>query len=160
MKAVAVISLVVACSGGGKQGPAGPPPPAQVGVVTVERKDCRCSSRRSARSTVTSTPTSAHACADFCRARVTRTAVRSSAGPDAVHDRADRVSGRAAIGERGGVAGEGALEKNKIELDAIKGLFKAGMISQQDVDNAAAAVADADAQVRSAQAQVQEARST
>jgi membrane fusion protein (multidrug efflux system) len=48
-----------------------------------------------------------------------------------------------------------ALARNRIQLDRDKGLLQSGMISQQDLDNAAASVADADGQVLSAQAQTQ-----
>jgi membrane fusion protein (multidrug efflux system) len=48
-----------------------------------------------------------------------------------------------------------ALAKAKLDRDRDQGLVKAGMISQQDLDNAIAAVADADAQISAAEAQVQ-----
>jgi membrane fusion protein, multidrug efflux system len=48
-----------------------------------------------------------------------------------------------------------ALARNRIQLDRDKGLLQSGMISQQDLDNAAASVADADGQVLAAQAQTQ-----
>jgi membrane fusion protein (multidrug efflux system) len=50
-----------------------------------------------------------------------------------------------------------AQERNKVQLERDQGLSKAGMISQQDLDNATAAVADSDAQVLSAEAQLQQA---
>jgi membrane fusion protein, multidrug efflux system len=50
-----------------------------------------------------------------------------------------------------------AQDKNKIQLERNQGLLKSGMISQQDVDNAAASVADADGQVQAATAQLQQA---
>jgi membrane fusion protein, multidrug efflux system len=48
-----------------------------------------------------------------------------------------------------------ALDRNRIQLDRDKGLLQSGMISQQDLDNATAAVADAHGQVLGAQAQLQ-----
>ena len=48
-----------------------------------------------------------------------------------------------------------ALARNRIQLDRDKGLLQSGMISQQDLDNAAASVADAEGQVLAAQAQTQ-----
>ncbi|HET9627339.1 MAG TPA: efflux RND transporter periplasmic adaptor subunit [Kofleriaceae bacterium] len=48
-----------------------------------------------------------------------------------------------------------ALAKNKLDLERNQGLLKAGMISRQDVDNASAAVDDAAAQIQAAEAQVQ-----
>jgi membrane fusion protein, multidrug efflux system len=50
-----------------------------------------------------------------------------------------------------------ALARNKTDLERDQGLFKAGMISRQDVDNATSAVADANAQIQAAEAQVQQA---
>jgi membrane fusion protein (multidrug efflux system) len=47
-----------------------------------------------------------------------------------------------------------AQARNKTDLSRNQGLFKAGMISQQDVDNATSAVADSEAQIHAAEAQV------
>jgi membrane fusion protein, multidrug efflux system len=47
---------------------------------------------------------------------------------------------------------------NHIQLDRDHGLSAAGMVSQQDIDNAAANLADADGQVQAAQAQLQQAQ--
>jgi membrane fusion protein (multidrug efflux system) len=47
------------------------------------------------------------------------------------------------------------LAKAKLDLERDQGLFKAGMLSRQEVDNATAAVADAEAQIRGAEAQQQ-----
>jgi membrane fusion protein (multidrug efflux system) len=46
---------------------------------------------------------------------------------------------------------------NRVQLDREQGLLKSGMVSQQDVDNVAASVADADGQVQAAEAQLQQA---
>jgi membrane fusion protein, multidrug efflux system len=46
---------------------------------------------------------------------------------------------------------------NRVQLEREQGLLKTGMISQQDVDNAAANLADAEGQVQSAEAQLQQA---
>jgi membrane fusion protein, multidrug efflux system len=50
-----------------------------------------------------------------------------------------------------------ALARTKLDRERDQGLLKAGMVSQQDLDNAIAAVADAEAQVSSAEAAVQQA---
>lgn len=50
-----------------------------------------------------------------------------------------------------------AQSRAKIELDRDVGLFKTGNLSQQDLDNAKAALADAEGQVAAAQAQVDQA---
>ncbi|MDP9033493.1 MAG: efflux RND transporter periplasmic adaptor subunit [Myxococcota bacterium] len=53
-----------------------------------------------------------------------------------------------------------ALARNRVQLERDQGLFKAGMISQQDLDNVAASVADANGQVAAARAQLQQAELT
>ncbi|MEO8799768.1 MAG: efflux RND transporter periplasmic adaptor subunit [Polyangiaceae bacterium] len=50
-----------------------------------------------------------------------------------------------------------AQSRARIELDRDNGLFKTGNLSQQDLDNAKAALADADGQVQAAQAVVDQA---
>jgi membrane fusion protein, multidrug efflux system len=50
-----------------------------------------------------------------------------------------------------------ALARNKVQLERQQALMKSGMVSQQDLDNTAASVADADAQVQGAQAALQQA---
>jgi membrane fusion protein (multidrug efflux system) len=50
-----------------------------------------------------------------------------------------------------------AQSRNAIQADRYKGLFKTGMVSQQDLDNVVASVADADGQVQAARAQLQQA---
>src|SRR5262249_35135063 len=49
-------------------------------------------------------------------------------------------------------------EKNRLQLDRDRALFKTGATSQQQIDNSAAASADANAQVQGAQAQLQQAQ--
>ncbi|MGD0673928.1 MAG: efflux RND transporter periplasmic adaptor subunit [Polyangiaceae bacterium] len=48
-----------------------------------------------------------------------------------------------------------ARDRNKIQLDRDEGLLKSGMISQQDLDDAAAKLADTEGQVLAAEAQLQ-----
>jgi membrane fusion protein (multidrug efflux system) len=50
-----------------------------------------------------------------------------------------------------------AQNHNKVLADRSDGLFKTGVVSRQDVDNANAGVADADGQVQAARAQVEQA---
>jgi membrane fusion protein (multidrug efflux system) len=50
-----------------------------------------------------------------------------------------------------------AQERNRIQAERYQGLFKTGMVSQQDLDNITASVADADGQVQGAQAQLEQA---
>lgn len=46
---------------------------------------------------------------------------------------------------------------NRVQLEREQGLLKTGMVSQQDLDNAAANLADADGQVQATEAQLQQA---
>jgi membrane fusion protein, multidrug efflux system len=50
-----------------------------------------------------------------------------------------------------------AQERNRIQAVRYQGLFKTGMVSQQDLDNIVASVADADGQVQGAEAQLEQA---
>jgi membrane fusion protein (multidrug efflux system) len=50
-----------------------------------------------------------------------------------------------------------AQAHNKVQLERDQGLVKTGMLSQQDLDNAAANLADADGQLQAAQAQLDQA---
>jgi membrane fusion protein (multidrug efflux system) len=50
-----------------------------------------------------------------------------------------------------------AQDHNKVLAERDEGLFKTGVVSRQDVDNATASVADADGQVQGAQAAVEQA---
>ena len=63
------------------------------------------------------------------------------------------VSSAKAAVSRGPVA----LERNRIQAERYQGLFKTGMVSQQDLDNVIASVADADGQMQGAQAQLEQA---
>jgi membrane fusion protein (multidrug efflux system) len=48
-----------------------------------------------------------------------------------------------------------ARDRNRIQLNRDEGLHRAGMISQQDLDNASASLADSEAQIAAAQAALQ-----
>lgn len=48
-----------------------------------------------------------------------------------------------------------ARDRNRIQLERDQGLLKSGMISQQDLDNATASLADTEAQIAAAQAALQ-----
>jgi membrane fusion protein (multidrug efflux system) len=50
-----------------------------------------------------------------------------------------------------------AQSRNRTQSERYQGLFKTGMVSQQDLDNVVASVGDADGQVQAAQAQLQQA---
>jgi membrane fusion protein (multidrug efflux system) len=60
---------------------------------------------------------------------------------------------------KAGVArAEAAQSRNRTQFERAKGLIQSGMTSQQELDNAQAAAADADAQVESAKAALEQAR--
>ncbi|HTR49828.1 MAG TPA: efflux RND transporter periplasmic adaptor subunit [Kofleriaceae bacterium] len=156
-KSLAAIAIAAACGSSDSKPAAGPPPPAQVGVVTIERRDVPLYIEAVG-------SLDGYVNADI-RARV-RGYLQSQSykdgGPvkagqvlftiEATEYQASTKSADASLARA-----KVALAKNKIELERDQGLLRAGMISQQDVDNAAAAVADADAQVHAAEAQLQEA---
>jgi membrane fusion protein (multidrug efflux system) len=50
-----------------------------------------------------------------------------------------------------------AQDHNRVQAERDQGLFKTGVVSRQDLDNALTSVADAEGQVQAAQAQVQQA---
>jgi membrane fusion protein (multidrug efflux system) len=56
------------------------------------------------------------------------------------------------------VRAKAAQERNHVQYQRDQDLFKTGVVSRQDVDNAAASVADADGQVSGAQAQLDQAQ--
>jgi membrane fusion protein (multidrug efflux system) len=56
------------------------------------------------------------------------------------------------------VRARAAQERNHVQYQRDQDLFKTGVVSRQDVDNAAASVADADGQVSGAQAQLDQAQ--
>jgi membrane fusion protein (multidrug efflux system) len=68
-------------------------------------------------------------------------------------DYAAAVSSAKAAVSRGHIA----LERNRIQGERYQGLFKTGMVSQQDLDNVVASVGDAQGQVQAAQAQLEQA---
>jgi membrane fusion protein (multidrug efflux system) len=88
----------------------------------------------------------------FLRSQSYKDGARVKAGDllftiEATEYAANVASARAAL-ERAKVA----RDRNKIQLDRDLGLIKSGMISQQDVDNATASLADSEAQIAAAQA--------
>ncbi|HEX4451013.1 MAG TPA: efflux RND transporter periplasmic adaptor subunit [Kofleriaceae bacterium] len=153
---VALVALV-ACSKK-TSAPAGPPPPAPVTITTVEKRDVSLYIEAVG-------SLDGYVNADI-RARVKgylQTQSYKDGGPvkagqlmftiEPTEYQAAAQTAQAAL-SRARVA----QARNKTDLSRNQGLFKAGMISQQDVDNATSAVADAEAQVAAAQAQLQAAQ--
>ncbi len=153
----AALVALVACSDN-KPPAAGPPPPAAVGVAKVEKRDVPLYIEAVG-------SLDGYVNADI-RARVKgyletqgyKDGSPVKAGQTLFTIEATEYQATAKSAEAALSRAKVALARNKTDLGRNQGLLKAGMISQQDVDNATSAVADADAQVHAAEAQVQEAQ--
>jgi len=153
LKTIAFILFVAACGDAQSTPPLPPPTAMPVGVVPATRRDV---------------PLSLEAIGSLdgynnveIRARV-RGFLQSQAYKDGARVKAGDVLFRIEPSEfsTNGEAAEAnvararvALDKAKLEVERDHGLRQAGMISQQDLDNAEAAVRDAEAQVRANGAQ-------
>jgi membrane fusion protein (multidrug efflux system) len=150
---------IIACLGCQNDKPAAKPPqPAEVSIATVGRRDVPLYIEAVG-------SLDGYVNADI-RARV-RGYLQSQTYKDGAPVKANQVlftiepteyQATAKSGDAGLSRAKVALAKAKLDLERDQGLFKAGMISRQDVDNAMAAVADAEAQVHAAEAQVTEAQ--
>ncbi len=156
MRAAALLALIAACHQ--DKAPTAPPPPAEVSIITVERRDVPLYIEAVG-------SLDGYVNADI-RARV-RGYLQSQGYKDGAPVHANQVlftiepteyQATAKSGDAGLARAKVARAKAKLDLERDQGLFKAGMISQQDVDNASAAVADTEAQVHAAEAQVSEAQ--
>ncbi len=152
-----LLALAPAC-GEGKKPPAAPPPPAAVQVGKAERRDlplyieavgsldgyvnvdirARVRGYLESQSYKDGSPVKAGAPLFTIEATEYQAAAKS----------AQAALSRAKV----------ALARTQLDRTRDEGLVKAGMSSQQDLDNALAAVADAETQVHSAEAQVQQAQ--
>jgi membrane fusion protein (multidrug efflux system) len=151
---VVVLAALPACSES-KKPAAAPPPPASVVVATVEKHD------------VALYIEAVGSLDGYVNADI-RARVRGYLETQAYKDGSTVKAGQplftiepteyqaASKSAAAGVArAKVALARNKIDLGRDQGLLKAGLASQQDVDNATTAVADAEAQVAAADAQLQ-----
>jgi membrane fusion protein, multidrug efflux system len=154
---VVALGLIAAC-GDGKKPPPAPPPPAAVQVAPVVRRDL---------------PLYIEAVGAFdgyvnvdIRARV-RGYLESQTYKDGssvalgaplftIDDSEYQAAARAAQAALS--RAKVGLAKNRLDVERGQGLVKAGVGSQQDLDNALAGAADAEAQIRSAEAQLQTAQ--
>jgi membrane fusion protein (multidrug efflux system) len=152
---IATASSLPACDGA--RPPPPPPPPAQVGFVVVEKRDVALYIE--AVGTL-----DGYVNADI-RARARgylerqnyQDGAQVAAGQVlfAIEPAEYQATARSASANL--ARAKVALAKNKLDRDRDQDLVKAGMASQQDLDNASAAVADAAAQVSAAEAQLQQA---
>jgi membrane fusion protein (multidrug efflux system) len=153
MKTIAAM-LVAALAACTQDKPPPPtPPPAQVGVITVGRRD------------VALYIEAIGTLDGYVNAEI-RARVRGFLERQGYTDGAPVKAGQlmftiepyeyeagASSAEAGVSRAKTDLAKAKLDLERDEGLFKAGMISRQEVDNATAAVADGEAQIRAAEAQ-------
>jgi membrane fusion protein (multidrug efflux system) len=133
------------------------PPPASVGVVTIQKRDLPLFIEAVA-------SLDGYVNADM-RARV-RGYLRSQNYKDGANVKegetlftidASEYTVAAAAAKANVTRAQVAQSRTRIELDRDNGLFKGGNLSQQDLDNAKAALADADSQVQVAQAALDQA---
>lgn len=150
-----VLASVTACTHARK---AGPPPPVRVGVVTVQRRDVPLYIEAVG-------SLDGYVNADI-RARVKgylesqryKDGSAVKAGQTLFTIEATDYKAAETAAEAGVARAKNALSHNRTDLARNLGLRKAGVISQQEVDNATTAVADAEALVRATEAQLEQAR--
>jgi membrane fusion protein (multidrug efflux system) len=157
-RAAAALALALAACTEAAKPPPAPPPPAPVGVITVEKRDLALYIEAVA-------SLDGYVNADI-RARV-RGYLQSQSYKDGGAVKSGQTlftiepteyQATLEAAEAGLSRAKVALAKDQVDVSRDQGLFKAGMISQQDVDNATASAADAAAQIRAADAQVHEAQ--
>jgi membrane fusion protein (multidrug efflux system) len=147
----------LACDSKKSAGPAAAPPPASVGVATIQKRDLPLFIEAVA-------SLDGYVNADI-RARV-RGFLRSQNYKDGATVKegetlftidSSEYTVAAAAAKANVTRAQVAQSRTRIELDRDNGLFKGGNLSQQDLDNAKAALADADGQVQAAQAALDQA---
>jgi membrane fusion protein, multidrug efflux system len=155
--ATAIACVVLAACTEDKKPPAGPPPPASVGVVTVERRDVTLYIEAVGSLDGYVNADIRARVRGFLQSQTYKDGGSVKAGQTLFTIEATEWQAGATSADAALTRAKVALAKNKVDLERDQGLYKAGMLSRQDVDNAAAAVADGDAQIRAAQAQLQQA---
>jgi membrane fusion protein (multidrug efflux system) len=149
--AVSVLMLsVVACSE--KKAPPGPPPPPTVYVAAVAKRDVPLYVESVGALDGYDNADIRARVRGFLRTQAYKDGSRVKVGDllftiEATEYAAAVTSARASL-ERAKVA----RDRNRIQLERDQGLIKSGMISQQDLDNATAGLADSEAQIAAAQA--------
>ncbi len=151
---LAVLLALAAASCGGKRAPPGPPPPALVYVAPVVKRDVPLYVESVGALDGYDNADIRARVRGYLRSQAYKDGSRVKAGDllftiESTEYAAGVASARAAL-ERARVA----RDRNRIQLERDQGLLKSGMISQQDLDNATASLADTEAQISSAQAQL------
>jgi membrane fusion protein (multidrug efflux system) len=148
----AALLTLVAASCAEKKAPPGPPPPPMVYVAPVVRRDLPLYVESvSALDGYDNADIRARV-RGYLRTQTYKDGARVKAGDplftiEATEYAASVSSAKAAL-ERAKVA----RDRNRIQVERDQGLLKTGMISQQDLDNATASLADTEAQINAAQA--------
>jgi membrane fusion protein (multidrug efflux system) len=138
-----------------KKAPPGPPPPPVVYVAPVVKRDVALYIESVATLDGYDNAEIRARVRGFLRTQTYKDGARVKAGDllftiEATEFSAGVASAAATL-ERAKVA----RDRNRIQLERDQGLLKTGMISQQDVDNATASLADTEAQIAAAQAALQ-----
>jgi membrane fusion protein, multidrug efflux system len=158
MRAAVLAALAALCACQQEKKAAGPPPPPVVLFVKVERRDLPMFIEAVA-------GTDGYVNAEI-RARVRgylktqdyKDGAFVKSGARLFTIEASEYENAVASAKSALVRAKAAQERNHVQYQRDQDLFKTGVVSRQDVDNAAASVADADGQVAGAQAQLDQAQ--
>jgi len=152
--AVAALSLVVACAD--SKTPSAPPPPT-VFVANVARRDVPLFLEAIGAIDGYDNADIRARVRGFLRTQSYKDGSFVKSGDTLFTIEATEYAAAVAVARAGLVRARVVQEHNKVQLERDQGLFKTGMISQQDLDNAAANSADAESQVQATTAQLQQA---
>jgi membrane fusion protein (multidrug efflux system) len=153
--AVPVLAALAVCACTEKKAPPGPPPPPLVYVAAVAKRDVPLYTDSVAALDGYDNADIRARVRGYLRTQAYKDGARVKAGDplftiEATEYTASVASAKAAL-ERAKVA----RDRNHIQLERDQGLIKTGMISQQDLDNATASLADTEAQITAAEASLQ-----
>ncbi len=150
-----VLSLALglaAAACGEKKAPPGPPPPVMVYVAPVIRRDVPLYVESVGVLDGYDNADIRARVRGFLRSQSYKDGARVKAGDLLFTIEASEYAANVASARAAATRAKVARDRNKIQLDRDQGLLKSGMISQQDLDNATASLADTEAQIASAQA--------
>jgi len=153
--AVPVLAALAVSACAEKKAPPGPPPPPLVYVASVAKRDVPLYTDSVAALDGYDNADIRARVRGYLRTQSYKDGARVKAGDplftiEATEYAASVASAKAAL-ERAKVA----RDRNRIQLERDQGLIKTGMISQQDLDNATAGLADTEAQITAAEASLQ-----
>lgn len=151
----AILGAVLSSACAEKKAPPGPPPPPLVYVTPVAKRDVPLYTDSVASVDGYDNADIRARVRGYLRTQAYKDGSRVKAGDllftiESTEYAASVASAKAAL-ERAKVA----RDRNRIQLERDQGLLKTGMISQQDLDNATASLADTEAQITSAEASLQ-----